>query len=112
MTLTAVIQSGAENNGVIPLNCSYSSSGDTSLIGSVTFENTSITVGNNQWAGGHFILNPKTGFMTYINSEGQKSEHKILDFNRAKEMINSLYAQGMSLDDILNQLIDAGYIAG
>ena len=111
VTLTAVIQSGAENNGVIPLNCSYSSSGDTSLIGSVTFENTSITVGNNQWAGGHFILNPKTGFMTYINSEGQTSEHKILDFNNAEKMINSLYAQGVSPDVILGQLIGAGYIA-
>ena len=106
-----MIQSGAENNGVIPLNCSYSSSGDTSLIGSVTFENTSITVGNNQWAGGHFILNPKTGFMTYINSEGQTSEHKILDFNNAEKMINSLYAQGVSPDVILGQLIGAGYIA-
>ena len=110
VTLTVVIQSGAENNGEIPLNCSYTTSGDTSLIGSVAFENTSIIVAESPWAGGHFYLNPNTNLLTYTNSEGQISEYKILDYNNAEKMINSLYAQGVSPDEILQRLNAAGYI--
>ena len=110
VTLTVVIQSGAESDGVIPLNCSYTTSGDTSLIGSVAFENTSIIVAESPWAGGYFYLNPNTNVLTYTNSEGQISEYKILDYNNAEKMINSLYAQGVSQDEILQRLIAAGYI--
>jgi len=95
---------------VIPLNCSYTTSGDTSLIGSVAFENKSIIVAESPWAGGHFYLNPNTNLLTYTNSEGQISEYKILDYNNAEKMINSLYAQGVSPDEILQRLNAAGYI--
>ena len=61
--------------------------------------------------GGKFCWNSNTGIMTYTHKDGSKTTHRILDLDKGYDLSDKLHGQGMPEDDILAQLINAGYIA-
>lgn len=61
--------------------------------------------------GGFFHWNTNTGYLTYTHQDGSETKHRILNAEKGYELSNKLHGQKMSEDDILDRLIDAGYIA-
>ncbi len=64
-----------------------------------------------QVVGGLMNFNYKTKVLTYKHEEtGAKTTYKILDFDAAWKLSNSLHAQNMHEDKIIAQLKAKGYI--
>ena len=62
--------------------------------------------------GGLFIWHMKNKTMTYTHQNGKTTVHQVIDMNQAWELSNELHGQLVPEDEILNQLISKGYIAG
>ena len=61
--------------------------------------------------GGFFSWNTNTGYMTYTHKDGSVTKHRILDAEKGYDLSNKLHGQKMPEDDILDKLINAGYLA-
>ena len=61
--------------------------------------------------GGFFDWDTNTGIMTYTHKNGAVTTHKILNAKAGWALSNSLHGQLVPEDEILAQLIAAGYIA-
>lgn len=62
--------------------------------------------------GGLFKWFRNSNTMEYIHQNGKTTKHQVLDMNQAWELSNELHGQLVPEDEILNQLISNGYIAG
>ena len=65
-----------------------------------------------QVVGGLFSFNGITGILTYTHKDGSETKHKLLDAKAAWALSNQLHGQLIPEDEILAQLIQAGYVAG
>lgn len=62
--------------------------------------------------GGLFTWHKLTLIMDYTHEDGTKTYHKILNLQKGWELSNQLHGQLIPEDEILAQLISAGYIEG
>ncbi|MBR2258957.1 MAG: hypothetical protein IJ899_16845 [Blautia sp.] len=60
--------------------------------------------------GGFFNFNGTNNTMTYYHPDGTVTVHKVLDFKLAWKMSNDLHGQNVPEDNILSQMVSAGYI--
>lgn len=61
--------------------------------------------------GGFMSFNNQTMILTYEHENGSVTHHKILDYNAAWELSNTLHAQNYREDTILKKMKQKGYIA-
>lgn len=62
--------------------------------------------------GGFFHWHKKSLVLDYTHEDGSITYHKVLDYAKGWELSNNLHAKHVPEDEILQQLIDAKYIAG
>lgn len=65
-----------------------------------------------QVTGGLFDFYPTYNVIIYTHADGSKTQHKILNYKEAWKMSNLLHADFVPEDEILKQMIAAGYVAG
>ena len=65
-----------------------------------------------QVVGGFFSWDTNTGIMTYTHKNGGETYHKILNAKAGWKLSNKLHGELVPEDEILQELINAGYIAG
>ena len=62
--------------------------------------------------GGLFEWYPRYNVMKYTHDDGSVTKHTVLDYSKAWELSTKLHGQFVPEDEILEQLIQSGYVAG
>lgn len=62
--------------------------------------------------GGYMQFDQPTKTLTYYHKDGSVTTHDILKFKAAWTANNEMHTEGIPEDEILERLIEAGYVAG
>jgi len=63
-----------------------------------------------QVVGGFMLFNNQTMILTYTHEDGSVTTHKILNYDKAWELSNTMHAQNYREDSILKKLKKMGYV--